>query len=134
MVSNQPSILSFSVTSENEIALIRIPKHYLVDQDEDSITVDIPESVLLNWEKDYKNISQAKGILFQGIAGLKIENPLDLTTARKSNHDHHQGQRIDKRTPDFHAYPTDQHNPTSNQFWQVTSERCLRRATPTLLG
>ncbi len=43
--------------------IIKIPKHYLVCQDEDSITVDIPESMLLDWEKDYKKISQAKGIL-----------------------------------------------------------------------
>ncbi|MCG6137782.1 MAG: hypothetical protein MET45_24630 [Nostoc sp. LLA-1] len=43
--------------------LIKIPKHYLVYQDEDSITVDVPESMLLNWKKDYKKISQAQGIL-----------------------------------------------------------------------
>jgi hypothetical protein len=45
------------------MTLIKIPKHYLVYQDEDSITVDIPESMLLNWQKDYGKISQAKGIL-----------------------------------------------------------------------
>jgi hypothetical protein len=45
------------------MTLIKIPKHYLVYQDEDSITVDIPESMLLNWQKDYEKISQAKGIL-----------------------------------------------------------------------
>ncbi|WP_414565221.1 MULTISPECIES: hypothetical protein [unclassified Anabaena] len=43
--------------------LIKIPKHYLVYQDEDSITVDVPESMLLNWKKDYDKISQAQGIL-----------------------------------------------------------------------
>ncbi|MCC5638581.1 hypothetical protein LC593_22650 [Nostoc sp. CHAB 5844] len=43
--------------------LIKIPKHYLVYQDEESITVDIPESMLLNWQKKYEKISQAKGIL-----------------------------------------------------------------------
>ncbi len=43
--------------------IIKIPKHYLVYQDEDSITVDIPESMLLHWKKDYKKISQAKGVL-----------------------------------------------------------------------
>lgn len=45
------------------MTLIKIPKHYLVYQDEDSITVDIPESMLLNWQKDYEKISQAQGIL-----------------------------------------------------------------------
>ena len=43
--------------------LIKIPKHYLVYQDEDSITVDIPESMLLHWKNDYEKISQAKGVL-----------------------------------------------------------------------
>ncbi|BBD70179.1 hypothetical protein NIES4072_65450 [Nostoc commune NIES-4072] len=45
--------------------IIKIPKHYLVYQDEDSITVDIPESLLLDWEKDYKKVALAKGILKQ---------------------------------------------------------------------
>jgi hypothetical protein len=45
------------------VPLIKIPKHYLVYQDEDSITVDVPESMLLNWKKDYDKISQAQGIL-----------------------------------------------------------------------
>ncbi|MBE9058251.1 MULTISPECIES: hypothetical protein [Sphaerospermopsis] len=43
--------------------LIKIPRHYLVSQDEDSITVDVPESMLLNWKKDYEKISKAKGSL-----------------------------------------------------------------------
>ncbi|MCC5622168.1 hypothetical protein [Nostoc sp. CHAB 5715] len=43
--------------------IIKIPKHYLIYQDEDSITVDIPESMLLDWEKNYKKVSQAKGLL-----------------------------------------------------------------------
>ena len=42
--------------------IIKIPKHYLVEQDEDSITVNIPESMLLNWQKDYHKVFQAKGI------------------------------------------------------------------------
>jgi hypothetical protein len=45
------------------VPIIKIPKHYLIDQDEDSITVDIPESIMLDWEKDYRKIYQAKGIL-----------------------------------------------------------------------
>ncbi|MBE9037940.1 hypothetical protein [aff. Roholtiella sp. LEGE 12411] len=43
--------------------IIKIPKHYLIYQDENSITVDIPESMLLDWEKDYKKVSQAKELL-----------------------------------------------------------------------
>jgi len=43
--------------------LIKIPRNYLVSQDKDSITVDIPEPVLLSWQKDYRKISQAQGIL-----------------------------------------------------------------------
>jgi hypothetical protein len=43
--------------------LIKIPRHYLVSQDEDSITVDIPESMLLHWKRDYEKIAKAKGIL-----------------------------------------------------------------------
>ncbi len=45
------------------MTLIKIPKSYLVSEDEHSIIVDIPESMLLNWQKDYGKISQAKGIL-----------------------------------------------------------------------
>ena len=37
--------------------LIKIPRHYLVSQDEDSITVDVPESTLLHWKKDYEKIT-----------------------------------------------------------------------------
>jgi hypothetical protein len=45
------------------VPLIQIPKHYLISQNEDSITVDIPESMLLDWQKNYLKISKAKGIL-----------------------------------------------------------------------
>jgi hypothetical protein len=43
--------------------IIRIPRHYLISQDEDSITIDIPESMLLPGKKDYGKITQAKGLL-----------------------------------------------------------------------
>ncbi len=43
--------------------VIKIPRHYLVSQDEDSITIDVPESMLLHWRKDYEKITKAKGIL-----------------------------------------------------------------------
>lgn len=45
------------------MSIIKIPRHYLVSQDEDSITIDLPESMLLNWKRDYGKITQAKGIL-----------------------------------------------------------------------
>lgn len=43
--------------------IIRIPKQYLVKQDEDSITVDVPTSVLLLWQRDYSKVARAKGAL-----------------------------------------------------------------------
>jgi hypothetical protein len=48
---------------DKTVPLIKIPKHYLVSQDEDSITVDVPESMLLHWKRDYEKITKAKGIL-----------------------------------------------------------------------
>ncbi len=43
--------------------LIKISKDYVVDQNEDSITVDIPKSMLWSWQKDYEKIANAQGIL-----------------------------------------------------------------------
>lgn len=43
--------------------VIKIPKQYLVNQDEDSITVDIPASVLALWQRDYDKVARAKGLL-----------------------------------------------------------------------
>ncbi len=48
---------------EKTVPLIKIPRHYLVSEDEDSITIDVPESMLLHWRKDYEKITKAKGIL-----------------------------------------------------------------------
>jgi hypothetical protein len=45
------------------VPLIKIPRYYLVSQDEDSITVDVPESMLLHWKRDYEKITKAKEIL-----------------------------------------------------------------------
>jgi hypothetical protein len=42
------------------VPLIKIPRHYFVSQDEDSITVDVPESMLLHWKNDYEKTIQAK--------------------------------------------------------------------------
>jgi hypothetical protein len=43
--------------------IIKIPRHYLISQDEDSITIDLPESMLSPGKKDYEKVTQAKGIL-----------------------------------------------------------------------
>ncbi|MBD2385115.1 hypothetical protein [Cylindrospermum sp. FACHB-282] len=43
--------------------LVTIPKRYLVSEDEDSITLDLPESVLVSLQRDYGKVAQAKGIL-----------------------------------------------------------------------
>jgi len=43
--------------------VIKIPKQYLVNQDEDSITVDVPSSVLALWQRDYDKVARAKGLL-----------------------------------------------------------------------
>lgn len=43
--------------------IIKIPKHYLVDQNEEFITVDVPASVVSLWQRDYAKIARAKGLL-----------------------------------------------------------------------
>lgn len=60
------SILCFyndGYSGDKTVPLIKIPRHYLVSQDEDSITVDVPESIFLHWKRDYEKITKAKGIL-----------------------------------------------------------------------
>lgn len=34
------------------MAVIKIPKQYLVSQDEDSITIEVPDNVLVNWQQN----------------------------------------------------------------------------------
>jgi hypothetical protein len=43
--------------------LVTILKRYLVSEDEDSITLDLPESVLALLQRDYGKVKKAKGIL-----------------------------------------------------------------------
>ncbi|MEM9151785.1 MAG: hypothetical protein AAGB19_15190 [Cyanobacteria bacterium P01_F01_bin.3] len=43
--------------------IIKIPKHYLVDQNEEFITVDVPASVVSLWQRDYAKIARAKRLL-----------------------------------------------------------------------
>jgi len=43
--------------------IIKIPKQYLIDQNEEFITVDVPNSVVSQWQRDYAKIARAKGLL-----------------------------------------------------------------------
>ncbi|GAC1467432.1 MAG: hypothetical protein NVS2B14_14270 [Chamaesiphon sp.] len=56
-------LIQLGILGEKPVPLIKIPRDYLVSQDEDSITISVPESMLLHWRKDYEKITRAKGIL-----------------------------------------------------------------------
>ena len=43
--------------------LIKIPKQYLVEQNEEFITVDVPAEVVSLWQRDYAKVARAKGLL-----------------------------------------------------------------------
>ncbi|KPQ34063.1 MAG: hypothetical protein JJU32_10060 [Phormidium sp. BM_Day4_Bin.17] len=43
--------------------IIKIPKQYLIDQNEEFITVDVPASVVSMWQRDYAKVAKAKGLL-----------------------------------------------------------------------
>ncbi|AMW27221.1 MULTISPECIES: hypothetical protein [Arthrospira] len=43
--------------------IIKISKQYLIDQNEEFITVDVPASVVALWQRDYAKVAQAKGLL-----------------------------------------------------------------------
>ncbi|MFH7243270.1 MAG: hypothetical protein ACHWZW_10520 [Spirulina sp.] len=43
--------------------IIKIPKQYLIDQNEEFITVDVHASVVSLWQRDYAKITKAKGLL-----------------------------------------------------------------------
>jgi hypothetical protein len=45
------------------MTLVSIPKRYLVSLDEESIVLDLPESVLVSLQRDYEKVKKAKGIL-----------------------------------------------------------------------
>lgn len=42
---------------------VTIPKRYLVSLDEESVVLDLPESVLASLQRDYEKVKKAKGIL-----------------------------------------------------------------------
>ena len=43
--------------------LVTIPKRYLVSEDEESIILDLPQSVLASLQRDYGKVKKAKGII-----------------------------------------------------------------------
>ncbi|CAC5341543.1 MULTISPECIES: hypothetical protein [Planktothrix] len=43
--------------------IIKISKQYLIDQNEEFITVDVPASVVSMWQRDYAKVAKAKGLL-----------------------------------------------------------------------
>ncbi|CAC5345500.1 MULTISPECIES: hypothetical protein [Planktothrix] len=43
--------------------IIKISKQYLIDQNEEFITVDVPASVVSMWQRDYTKVAKAKGLL-----------------------------------------------------------------------
>ncbi|MBW4540326.1 MAG: hypothetical protein KME43_14440 [Myxacorys chilensis ATA2-1-KO14] len=45
------------------MSIVKIPKQYLIAEDDDSITVDLPEPALKRLQKDYQKVEQAQGIL-----------------------------------------------------------------------
>jgi hypothetical protein len=43
--------------------IIKIPKQYLVEQNEEFITVDVPAAMVSLWQRDYAKVARAKGLL-----------------------------------------------------------------------
>ncbi|MFP4319477.1 MAG: hypothetical protein ACLFM4_08790 [Phormidium sp.] len=43
--------------------IIKIPKQYLIGQNEEFITVYVPASVVSMWQRDYAKVAKAKGLL-----------------------------------------------------------------------
>ncbi|MFM2432200.1 MAG: hypothetical protein RLZZ511_3414 [Cyanobacteriota bacterium] len=42
------------------MVVIKIPKQYLIGQDADSITIDIPDNLLVNWEHHVTTTDQVR--------------------------------------------------------------------------
>lgn len=47
------------------MTVIKISKQYLIAQNDEFITIDVPPAMISLWQKDYQKIAQAKGILKQ---------------------------------------------------------------------
>ncbi|KYC37006.1 hypothetical protein WA1_46020 [Scytonema hofmannii PCC 7110] len=43
--------------------LVTIPRRYVVSENEESLVLDLPESILVSWQRDYGKVAKAKGIL-----------------------------------------------------------------------
>jgi hypothetical protein len=52
------------------VPLIKIPRNYLIAEDENFITADVPDSLLQLWQKDYQKVVKAKGILKEQKAAM----------------------------------------------------------------
>jgi hypothetical protein len=45
------------------MTIVKIPRQYLITEDQDSITVDLPESIVKQLRHDYSKVKRAQGIL-----------------------------------------------------------------------
>jgi hypothetical protein len=45
------------------MTIVRVPRQYLIAEDQDSITIDLPESVVNQLRHDYSKVKRAQGIL-----------------------------------------------------------------------
>lgn len=45
------------------MTIVKIPRQYLIAEDQDSITIDLPESIVKQLRYDYSKVKRAQGIL-----------------------------------------------------------------------
>lgn len=50
--------------------IIKIPMQYLVEQNEEFITVDVPAAVVSLWQQDYAKVARARGLLKEKRAAM----------------------------------------------------------------
>jgi hypothetical protein len=43
--------------------LVTIPKRYVISENEESLVLDLPESILKSLQRDYGKVAKAQGIL-----------------------------------------------------------------------
>jgi hypothetical protein len=57
-------LIESSEEEEKEtMTIVKVPRQYLVAEDENIITIDLPESIVNQLQQDYGKIQRAKGIL-----------------------------------------------------------------------
>ena len=61
--------------------LVTIPKRYLIFEDEESLVLDLPESVLVSLQRDYGKVKKAKGILHHNKEAMLAH--LEITISQK---------------------------------------------------